>query len=129
MLVVDDDREIAKMIKITVRAAVPKAEIEVATNAKQALEIARAKPPDLMVLDLQMPGMNGIELYMALRGERLAERCTVVAASAAAKPADVELLYELGVARFVEKGASFRASLAALAKEIHQTTLADAAQR
>ncbi len=129
VLVVDDDRDIAKMIKITVRAAVPKAEIEVATNAKQALEIARAKPPDLLVLDLQMPGMNGIELYMALRGERLAERCTVVAASAAAKPADVELLYELGVARFVEKGSSFRASIAGVAKEIHDATLDDGGAR
>jgi len=70
-----------------------------------------------------MPGMNGVELYMALRGERLAERCTVVAASAAAKPADVELLYSLGVARFVEKGANFRAAVSALAKEIHDATI------
>jgi serine/threonine-protein kinase len=119
VLIVDDDRDIAKMIKITIRAAVPKADVEVATSAHAALEMVRHKAPDLMVLDLQMPGMNGIELYMALRGEHLAERCTVVAASAAAKPADVELLYSLGVARFVEKGANFRAAIAAVAKEIH----------
>jgi len=123
VIVVDDDREIAKMIKISVRAAIPKADVEVATSAKQALEMTREKAPDLMFLDLQMPGMNGVELYMALRGERLAERCTVVAASAAAKPADVELLYSLGVARFVEKGANFRAAVSALAKEIHDATI------
>ena len=87
--VVDDDREIAKLVKMTVRSAAPKADVEVATSAKHALDLARVKPPDLMFFDLQMPGMNGVELYMALRGERLAERCTVVAVSAAAKSADV----------------------------------------
>lgn len=123
VLVVDDDREIAKLVKLTVRAALPKADVEVATNARQALDLVRDKPPDLLFLDLQMPGMNGVELYMALRGERLAERCTVVAASAAAKPSDVELLYALGVARFLEKGAQFRARVAAVAKEVHDATL------
>jgi serine/threonine-protein kinase len=120
VLVIDDDKDIAKLVKMTVRAAVPSADVTVATTAKQALDLVRASPPHLLFLDIQMPDMNGVELYMVLRAERLAERTTIVAASAAAKPADVELLYSLGVARFLEKGAGFRATVAALAKEIHE---------
>jgi len=127
VLVVDDDRDIAKLVKMYVRSVVPKADITVAPTAKQALESVRAGAPHLMFLDLQMPGMNGIELYMVLRAERLAERCTIVAASAAAKEADVELLYSLGVARFLEKGAQFRAAVCAVTKEVHDAVIADAA--
>ena len=120
VLVVDDDKDIAKLVKMSVRAAVPSADVTVATSAKQALEIVRASAPHLLFLDIQMPDMNGVELYMVLRAERLAERTTIVAASAAAKPADVELLYSLGVARFLEKGARFRTAIAAVAIEIHE---------
>ncbi|HEX4515978.1 MAG TPA: serine/threonine-protein kinase, partial [Polyangiaceae bacterium] len=120
VLVVDDDKDIAKLVKMTVRASLPSADVVVASSAKQALDVVRASPPHLLFLDIQMPDMNGVELYMVLRAERLAERTTIVAASAAAKPADVELLYSLGVARFLEKGAAFRAGVAAVAKEIFE---------
>ena len=119
VLVVDDDKDIARLVKMAVRGAVPSADVKMATSGKQALELVRASPPHLMFLDIQMPDMNGVELYMVLRAERLAERTTIVAASAAAKPADVELLYSLGIARFLEKGAGFRAAVAAVTKEIH----------
>jgi serine/threonine-protein kinase len=124
VLVVDDDKDIAKLVKMTVRAAVPSADVTIATSAKQALEIVRASPPHLLFLDIQMPDMNGVELYMVLRAERLAERTTIVAASAAAKRADVELMYSLGVARFLEKGAGFRADVAAVTKEIFEVSSA-----
>jgi len=120
VLVVDDDRDIAKLVKMTVRGAVPAADVTIATSAKQALDLVRASPPHLLFLDIQMPDMNGVELYMVLRAERLAERTTIVAASAAAKPADVELLYSLGVARFLEKGTGFRAAVSSVSKEIHE---------
>jgi len=126
VLVVDDDRDIAKLVKMYVRSAVPKADITIARSANEALAAIRAAPPNLMFLDLQMPGMNGIELYMVLRAEGLAERCTIVAASAAAKEADVELLYSLGVARFLEKGAQFRAGVSMVAKEVYEATSAPA---
>jgi serine/threonine protein kinase len=125
VLVVDDDREIAKLVKMYVRSAAPKADVAVASSAAQALEMIRASAPNLMFLDLQMPEMNGIELYMVLRAERLAERCTIVAVSAAAQPADVELLYALGVARFIEKGAQFRVGVSAIAAEVFASTRAE----
>ena len=119
VVIVDDDKDIAKLISMYVRAAAPKAEVTIATRAAAALELVRAHPPTLMIIDLMMPEMNGVELYMYLRGERLAEHCTIVAVSAGARPGDVELLYELGVAHFVAKGPELRPRLTEIARELY----------
>jgi CheY-like chemotaxis protein len=42
-------------------------EVDVAHEGKAALERARAKPPDVVVLDLSMPGMSGYEVARQLR--------------------------------------------------------------
>lgn len=103
VLVVDDDRYTAQLMAMYVKHAAPNAEIAVANNAKQALEAVKKRAPHIMVLDLIMPEMGGIELYMYLRGERIAEQCNIVAVSVDADPGDVQLLYELGVAHFLPK--------------------------
>ncbi len=126
VVVVDDDKDIAKLIKMYIRAAVPTAEVSIATGAREALEIVRAKPPHLMITDLMMPGMNGIELYMYLRGEKLAEHSTIVAVSAAARDADVELLYELGVTQFITKGPELRPRITQIAREVNAMVTGEA---
>jgi serine/threonine-protein kinase len=118
VVVVDDQPDIAKLMAMYVKSAVPSADVAIATSAKQALELVRQKSPSLMIVDLMMPEMTGVELYMYLRGERLAERSTVVAVSAGAGDADVAMLYELGVAHFVEKGTELRRRISEIAKEV-----------
>ena len=117
VLVVDDERYTSQLLAMYVRHASPDAEILVANNAKQALDQVKKRPPDIMVLDLVMPDMGGIELFMYLRGERLAERCNIVAVSIDAAPGDVELLYELGVAMFLPKDAALQTQLKAFVTE------------
>ncbi|HXI32835.1 MAG TPA: response regulator [Gemmatimonadales bacterium] len=43
----------------------------VATNGKEALDLIRARPVDLVISDLMMPQMTGLEFYHALRGDRI----------------------------------------------------------
>jgi serine/threonine-protein kinase len=117
VLVVDDDPELGKLMGMYVRHAVPTADVALATNAKQALAEAKKKPPRLVVFDLMMPETNGMELFMMLRAEPFAEECTFVAVSAGGREADIDLLYELGVTKFVSKGTELRAKLAELAKQ------------
>jgi serine/threonine-protein kinase len=119
VLIVDDDPDIARLLGAYVKQAVPTADVAIATGSRQALEIARKKQPHLVILDLMMPEMNGVELYMVLRGERIAERCTVIAVSAGARDADVELLYELGVSHFVAKGPEMRKRVSEITKEVY----------
>ncbi len=117
ILVIDDDRYTAQLLAMYVKQAAPLAEIAVANNAKQALELVRKRAPHIMVLDLIMPEMGGIELFMYLRGERLAEQCNIVAVSVDAEPGDVQLLYELGVAHFLPKDGALQERLKAIVAE------------
>jgi hypothetical protein len=65
-----------------------------------------------------MPGVNGLEVGMFLRGGTLADRCTTIAVSAGAQPADLELLHQLGIRHFVAKDRTLKEELAAILREI-----------
>ena len=65
ILVVEDDVDIAHFIR---RGLVYKGyEVDVATEGEQALAIARDNPSDLVILDLMLPGLDGIEVCRRLR--------------------------------------------------------------
>lgn len=65
ILVVDDDPEILSMLKRGL--SYEGYAVETASNGMDALAIAREKQPDLVVLDVMMPGMDGIEVSKRLR--------------------------------------------------------------
>jgi serine/threonine protein kinase len=111
VLVVDDDPSIVHMLTSFLRAKLPDCEVHSALSADEALDCIRSASPDVMLLDLNMPRISGIEFMMFLRGSNLAEDCMVVSVSAAAQPPDVELLHHLGVRGFVPKGAGMLASV------------------
>lgn len=108
VLIVDDNDDIAKLIKLYVLEGCPDAQVEIANDPLLALERVRTRPPRLMFLDLMMPNMTGFELHAYLRGAGLLHGCAVVVCSAGASTNDVEVLLELGVWSFVEKGAELR---------------------
>lgn len=118
VLVVDDDPDIASALARLVREGAPDAQVRTARNGEAALEAVRAQPPDLMLLDLDMPGMNGIEVCMYLRGTRLAERCTVVSVSGSAQQRDRALMAQLGVSRFVAKEPEQLEAIPAIVAEV-----------
>jgi CheY-like chemotaxis protein len=67
ILVVDDDPDIVRLLTMTLR---PEGfRLLSATDGNDALEIARAERPDLLLLDWKIPGRNGLEVCRALRAE------------------------------------------------------------
>ncbi len=66
ILIADDDPQILRALRITLSAR--GYEVLTATNGREALDEAIAHHPDLVVLDLGMPGLTGIEVIEALRG-------------------------------------------------------------
>jgi two-component system chemotaxis response regulator CheY len=104
LLIVED----SELIRKVTRLAFPRREHEIveAENGRQALEVLDGSPQpfDAIVLDLQMPEMNGVEFIQALR-TRPQHRATPVVVATSEKE-DSELLQEvrrLGVARVVKK--------------------------
>lgn len=110
VLIVDDDADMREALSLYVRAAAADAEIETIGDGKQAIRAVRRRVPDLLLLDLDLPDINGIEVCMLLRGMQLGDSCMIVSVSGRATRADVELLQQLGV-RSLEKGPSLMSAL------------------
>ncbi|MCU1278333.1 MAG: chemotaxis protein CheY, partial [bacterium] len=97
VLIVDDDPEFAESMRATVRAALPDAEVTIARDGEAAFASLLKQVPTVMLLDLNMPRMNGLELCMTLRGSGLASKCHIVSMSAPTNAKDRELLDQFGV--------------------------------
>ena len=66
VLVVDDEPQILRALRINLR--VRQYEVYTAATAAEALSVAAAHPPDLVILDLGLPDMNGVDVIAGLRG-------------------------------------------------------------
>jgi two-component system, OmpR family, KDP operon response regulator KdpE len=66
VLVVDDEPQILRALRINLR--VRQYEVHTAATGAQALEVAAAHPPDLVILDLGLPDMEGVDVIAGLRG-------------------------------------------------------------
>jgi two-component system, OmpR family, KDP operon response regulator KdpE len=66
VLVIDDEPQIVRALRINLR--VRQYEVHAAATASEALEIAAKHPPDLVILDLGLPDMDGVEVIHGLRG-------------------------------------------------------------
>jgi CheY-like chemotaxis protein len=89
-----------------------------AADGEEALAEVQKEEPDVMLLDLHMPRMNGVELCMQLRGDGLAQSCSIISVSAGAQEHDVQLLHQLGIHHFVEKGSNLRERLRTVFVEV-----------
>jgi CheY-like chemotaxis protein len=105
VLIVEDDTDIAKLEKFYITRTLGKdTEVRVAADGEAAVTELHRFDPDVMLLDLHMPKMNGIEVAMYMRGSHVAESCTIVLVSAGAQEHDRQLLHQLGIRHFLVKG-------------------------
>jgi diguanylate cyclase (GGDEF)-like protein len=90
-------------------------------NGQSALEAIRAEPPDIAVLDLKMPRMNGFEVCRALREDPLLENLPVVILSASgSRESKIEGL-DLGADDFITKPVDVRELLARIRMILKRT--------
>jgi two-component system cell cycle response regulator DivK len=82
--------------------------VEVATTGEEAVAQALASVPDLILMDLQLPGMDGHEALARLRADPDTQRVPVVALTASAMPMDRERALSAGFDGFLEKPISVR---------------------
>jgi serine/threonine-protein kinase len=118
VLIVDDDADLARILTFYVRQIIGSSEIRVAYDGEEALSEVQKEEPDVMLVDLHMPRMNGVELCMQLKGEGLAQGCSIISVSAGAQEHDVQLLHQLGIHHFVEKGSNLRERLRSVFVEV-----------
>jgi signal transduction histidine kinase len=78
VLVVDDERDFADLLAERLRTR--GMDVRTAYNGREALEAARLSPPEVVVLDVTMPGMSGLETLKGLREEKPAPEVILLTA-------------------------------------------------
>ena len=74
-----------------------------ATSGNEALSIARAEQPDLILLDIQLPGVDGLTVARALKAEPATKEIPIVGISAHAMPEDEARALQAGCIAYLRK--------------------------
>jgi len=65
VLIIEDDEDVAKILELLVQTL--GAEVRVADDGMTGVELASSEQPDLVLVDIHLPGMNGLDVIRALR--------------------------------------------------------------
>jgi CheY-like chemotaxis protein len=101
VLVVDDDPQVLKLLRLNFE--LEGYDVVSATNGEEALELVRGDSPDVVVCDVMMPGIDGLEVVRRLRAHPDTVTLPLVVVSAKAQRADVSEGLRLGADAYVTK--------------------------
>jgi two-component system OmpR family response regulator len=124
LLVVEDDPNIVELLSASLRYA--GFEVATARDGQQALRLAREIRPDLMVLDVMMPGIDGFEVVRRLGSE--GNRCPVLFLTARDATADKITGLTVGGDDYVTKPFSLDEVIARIRAVLRRSATASAAQ-
>ena len=113
VLLVEDSETDARLVELAVREANWIASLNTLTDGEQALDyLLQSKEkrslPHLILLDLNMPRMNGFELLQRLKGDESFRRIPVVVLTTSSATEDIRKAYDLHANSYICKPADFR---------------------
>jgi DNA-binding response OmpR family regulator len=101
VLVVDDERPIRMLCRVNLRAS--GMEVLEADDGYEGLELARQERPDLILLDVMMPGLDGWSVARELAADKSTKDIPIIFITARADPADRHLGEQLGGVGYIVK--------------------------
>jgi len=101
VLVADDDEDILALITAVLRRSGH--EVIAVQDGAQALATVQTQSPDLAVLDISMPEVDGLEVLRRVRADVETRDLPVILLSAQAQEADVERGYATGASAYIKK--------------------------
>lgn len=107
ILVVEDNEKNLKLVRDVLQFA--GYDVVAASSAEQGVALAMERPPDLVLMDLQLPGMDGTEALRQLRSSARTRSVPVVAVTAFAMKDDRERALDAGFDGYLEKPISVQA--------------------
>ncbi len=101
ILVAEDEKDIRELIAFTLRFA--GFDVLLATNGAEAVEVAEAERPDLILLDVRMPRMSGYEACRRLKENPQTASLPVVFLSAKGQDSEIQQGLESGAEEYILK--------------------------
>jgi DNA-binding response OmpR family regulator len=101
VLVVEDDPVILRLLEVNFE--LEGFEVVLAHDGAEGVEVARAERPDIIVTDIMMPRMSGIELVQALKEDAATAAIPIILLSAKAQTSDLKSGMDAGADDYVTK--------------------------
>lgn len=105
ILVVDDEKDLLSIIRT--RLKWNKFNVLTALNGHEGLEIAASEKPDLILLDNNMPIMNGLEMLTQLRENPELKNIPVIMVTAVCEPRNIAAASSFGIVDYITKPFDF----------------------
>ena len=102
VLYVEDDLDIQEVARLALEV-VGRLEVEVASSGKEAVAMARTSIPDLVLLDVMMPGMDGPTTFAALREVPGMEDVPVIFVTAKVQANEIQQYLDIGAVGVIAK--------------------------
>jgi two-component system cell cycle response regulator DivK len=106
ILIVEDNEKNMKLVRDVLR--VKGYETAEAGSAEDGLRLAAERPPDLVLMDIQLPGMNGIDALGVLRADLATAHIPVIAVTASVMQQDRKHITEAGFDAYLGKPLDLR---------------------
>jgi len=101
ILIVDDQFELRELVEITLKS--DDYQVFQAENGRQAIEIAKSEKPDLIIMDVMMPEMGGIEATRIIKSEPETKECIVLMLTAKSDEEDRQEGFTAGASGYLSK--------------------------
>ncbi|OPZ30949.1 MAG: Alkaline phosphatase synthesis transcriptional regulatory protein PhoP [Lentisphaerae bacterium ADurb.BinA184] len=101
ILVADDERDISELVEYNLTRSGFR--VLCAASGEEALAVARQRAPDLIILDLMLPGVDGLDVCRALKSDPRTAGVPIIILSAKGEEADIVAGLELGADDYVTK--------------------------
>ena len=101
ILIVDDEEDVLELVRFNLEKNGYK--IETAASGEEALTKARGKLPNLIILDLMLPGIDGLEVAKKLKGDNKTMSIPIVMLTAKGEEADIVTGLEIGADDYIIK--------------------------
>lgn len=116
VLIVDDNAVNLKLVAYLVKAQ--GYDVDTAMDAESALAALQSKKPDVILMDLQLPGVDGLELTRRIKADPALRDVPIIAVTAYAMKGDREKAIEAGCDEYVTKPIDTRALPGVIARQV-----------
>ena len=106
VLVVEDDEDIQELIRYNLAQAGYR--VTVTGSGEDGLKAARANPPNLILLDIMLPGLDGLEVCRLLAAQETTRAIPVIMLTTTDDPREVEVCYDSGCNFYITKPRNFQ---------------------
>tara|TARA_B100001996_G_scaffold275003_2_gene215752 strand:- start:280 stop:975 length:696 start_codon:yes stop_codon:yes gene_type:complete len=125
ILIIEDERDIADLLQFNLEQR--QYSISVARNGESGIEIAKNEKPDLVLLDLMLPGIHGLDVCKVLKSDKNLEKTLIIMLTALGQEEDIVKGLESGADDYIPKPFSFEILLARIKSVLrrgkHKTTV------